>query len=224
MGLFVRVVAIVLASVLLIGFLLSMARTTLLNRRRRDPLLIAVTRFVHTIVKFLARNRNSDEEVARVTAWYLPLFALSMILTWFLVVLFGFAMIYWESGAEPTFFNSLVSSGSALSTLGFDTPSTPQGQVIGIIEGAFGLMIVIFFFSFIPGYQSTMQARDSRAAWLYARIGPTPTGIDVLLWLQQYTDDGTRDCFWADLGGSVSTDQGHPCADARSNHDAVQFL
>ncbi len=198
MGLFAHVFAIVLASVLLIGFLLSMARTTLLSQRRRDPLLNLVTRLVHAIVKLLAHNRKTSDDVASVTVWFLPLFSLGMIVTWFLIVLLGFAVIYWESAAEPTLFHGLISSGSALSTLGFDTPTTPQGQVIAIIEGAFGLMIVIFFFSFIPGYQSTMQARDSRVAWLYARVGPTPTGIDVVLWLQQLTDSGIRDDFWAD--------------------------
>ncbi|MBE2238241.1 MAG: two pore domain potassium channel family protein [Caldilineaceae bacterium] len=197
MDLLLRGIAILLVSVILITFLLSMARTTLLNRRRRDPLLSLATRFVHAIVVKLARKRKSDEDVARVTVWYMPLFVLILISIWFSVVLFAFAILYWESAAETTFFDSLISSGSALSTLGFDTPSTPQGQVIAIIEGAFGLMIVIFFFSFIPGYQSTMLARDVRTAWLYERVGPTPTGIDVLLWLYQNMAENEHDDFWA---------------------------
>ena len=197
MGVFGQLVAILIALVLVSGFLLSVARSTLLNGRRRDPVLNAVARLVHAIIKFLARNRSSDEDVARIIQWYLPLFTFFMIVTWFVVVMVGFAFMYWESGAETTYFDSLISSGSALSTLGFDTPSTSQGKVIAVVEGAFGLMIVIFFFSFIPGYQSAAQARDSRAAWLYARVGPMPTGVEVLLWYLQNTVDRTHDDFWA---------------------------
>jgi len=197
MGVFVQVVATLIALALVAGFLLSVARATLLNGPRRDPVLNGVARLVHAIIKFLARNRKSDEEVARITQWYLPLFAFFMIVAWFVVVMVGFAFMYWVSGAETTFFDSFISSGSALSTLGFDTPATPQGKMIAIVEGAFGLMIVIFFFSFIPGYQSAAQARDSRTAWLYTRLGPTPTGIEVLLWLLQNTAGGTQNDFWA---------------------------
>ncbi|HRA68395.1 MAG TPA: hypothetical protein PL187_20390, partial [Caldilinea sp.] len=196
MDLLLRGVAIVLASLILILFLLSMARTTLLNRRSRDPLLTLVTRFVHGIVKLLARNRRSNEGVASVTVWYLPLFMLTIILTWFLVVLVAFAILYWESGAEQTLGAALVSSGSALTTLGFDTPATIQGEIIAIAEGIFGLMIIIFLFSFVPGYQSTMLARDVRTDWLYTRVGSAPTAVNILLWLHQNTTEDTRADFW----------------------------
>src|SRR5262249_37691237 len=64
---------------------------------------------------------------------------------------------------------AFIASGSALSTLGFLTPPDKTGQLLAILEGAMGLGIVVFYFTFIPGYQTTIQARQIKVAWLYAR-------------------------------------------------------
>jgi hypothetical protein len=48
---------------------------------------------------------------------------------------------------------AVMASGSALSTLGFLTPPGIPGQLLAILEGAMGIGIVVFYFTFIPGYQ-----------------------------------------------------------------------
>ena len=40
----------------------------------------------------------------------------------------------------------------------------------------------MFLFTFVPGYQSTVLAREGRTAWLYARAGEPPTGVALLEW------------------------------------------
>jgi hypothetical protein len=64
---------------------------------------------------------------------------------------------------------AVIASGSALSTLGFLTPPGLAGQSLAILEGAMGLGIVVFYFTFIPGYQTSIQLRQAKVAWLYAR-------------------------------------------------------
>jgi hypothetical protein len=79
----------------------------------------------------------------------------------------------------------LLASGSALNTLGFATPTTIAGQWIAIPEGALGLGIVVFLFTFIPGYQAVIRAREDKTAWLYVRVGDPPSGAGMLVWCQQ---------------------------------------
>ena len=45
-----------------------------------------------------------------------------------------------------------------------------------------GLGIVVFLFTFIPGYQATIQARQVKVAWLYARLGAKPASFGIIEW------------------------------------------
>jgi hypothetical protein len=69
-----------------------------------------------------------------------------------------------------------------LSTLGFLTPSDTAGQMLAVVEGAMGLGIVVFYFTFVPGYQTTIQLRQVKVAWLYARGTPGLTNFTLLEW------------------------------------------
>jgi hypothetical protein len=45
-----------------------------------------------------------------------------------------------------------------------------------------GLGIVVFYLTFIPGYQTTIQSRQVRVAWLYARAGPGLKNFALVEW------------------------------------------
>ena len=45
-----------------------------------------------------------------------------------------------------------------------------------------GLGVVVFYFTFIPGYQTTIQLRQVKVAWLYARAGAGLTNFTLLEW------------------------------------------
>jgi hypothetical protein len=72
------------------------------------------------------------------------------------------------------------------------------GQLLAIPEGAFGLGIVVFFFTFIPGYQTTIQARETKVAWLYARAGADPTGFGFIEWMQRAGKADDLTAIWED--------------------------
>jgi hypothetical protein len=97
-------------------------------------------------------------------------------------VLVGFALLIWSFQAEHSFLKSIVASGSQLSTLGFLTPPDTGGQLLAILEGAMGLGVVVFYFTFVPGYQTTIQLRQVKVAWLYARAGAGLTNFTLVEW------------------------------------------
>jgi hypothetical protein len=51
------------------------------------------------------------------------------------------------------------------------------------VQGMIGLGIVVFVFTFIPGYLSSIQQRDDQVAWVYARSDGDPTGSALVEWL-----------------------------------------
>jgi hypothetical protein len=186
-----------LAGVALLGcFLLSASRAALVNRHCGDWIAHGVGRFVCSTVSRLAAARRHCDAVQDALAWILPLYILSLIVTWFLLVQSGFSLILWSSHVEPGLLKAFLASGSALSTLGFLTPDGAAGQLLAILEGAMGLGVVVFFFTFIPGYQSAIQTRELRIAWLYARSGVNPSGLAVIEWLQRSGNSAAASDVW----------------------------
>ena len=88
------------------------------------------------------------------------------------------------AGLEPRRASEMIASGSALSTLGFLTPPGIAGQLLAIPEGAMGLGIVVFYFTFIPGYQQAIQSREIKVAWLYARASSDLAKFYLVEWFQ----------------------------------------
>jgi len=194
--LLVRIGAVLAGVALLACFLLSAARAALVNRHRGDWIAHGVGRFVCSTVSRLAASRRHNDAVQDALAWILPLYILSLIVTWFLLVQSGFSLILWSSHIESGLLKAFLASGSALSTLGFLTPDGAAGQLLAILEGAMGLGVVVFFFTFIPGYQSAIQARELKIAWLYARSGVNPSSLAFVEWLQRSSQGADASEVW----------------------------
>jgi hypothetical protein len=178
----VRIAGSVLGLFLVFVFLRSALQVAILNRQRGDWLARQVGRLVYTGLRRHAGRRRDYGSVQDVLAWVLPLYMLLLIVVWFLLVQAGFSLLIWSSQAEHSLLHAVIASGSALSTLGFLTPPGIPGQLLAIPEGAMGLGIVVFYFTFIPGYQQAIQTREAKVAWLYARAGTGLTNFALVEW------------------------------------------
>lgn len=186
-----------LGDILLVGYFLKTVLATVLvtgpnGHWMASRLARAAFALVRRIGRWQSRVHREDTQ-----AWVLPVFMIMLIICWFVMALMGFAMVIWSLQAEHGVVPALIASGSALSTLGFLTPPDLSGRVLAIIEGAFGLGIVVFFFTFLPSYQSTVQARESKVAWLYARTGATPSATALLLWAHEERDPADLSAIWS---------------------------
>ncbi len=200
----IRVVAFLAGLLLTAFFLKSVSSTVLVNRQHGHWLARRIDRLAYSLVVSIGRRRRSYNAAQEAFAWLLPIYMLLLIVVWFLLAQLGFSLIIWSVEAEHSFGRAAIASGSALSTLGFMTPAEVPGQILAILEGAVGLGIVVFFFTFIPGYQSTVQLREARTAWLYARAGQRPAGFAFLNWAYRRWCIHGSDRFMGFLGRLVS--------------------
>jgi hypothetical protein len=190
----------VLTVILGLGFLFtilrSMIRIALINSHYRDLVARLTGRAVYTAARLRIGHKRDTRTVHAILLWFFPAYILSLIMVYFVGAMAAFTLLYWGTGAVDTWPRALLASGSALNTLGFATPTTSIGQWLAIPEGALGLGIVVFLFTFIPSYQTVVRSREDKTAWLYVRVGDQPSGVAVLEWCQRTRIAGNMREVW----------------------------
>jgi len=178
----VRTIVFAAGALVVVAFLRSMFRVALMNRHTHDLIAQATWRVVFRALSF--RIAAASDYALRQKRLFLifPGYVLGLIVVYFVGEMTGFALMYYATDAVADWQRAFIASGSALNTLGFATPTALAGQWLAIPEGAIGLGIIVFLFTFIPGYQSTVLSREGQTAWLYARAGAAPTGVALLEW------------------------------------------
>lgn len=185
MDISLRVIAVFIGFLCVFLYFRSIVRVMLLNRRERDFVEHGARFAAVSIVHAFAGSGHDYDRVQRVQAWVLPLFIFFAVTSWFLLVQLAFAFILWGLQIESPWLHAFSASGSALSTLGFMTPSDLRGEFLAIYEAAIGLAVIILLFTFVPGYQAAIQIRERKVGWLYARTGRRPTSSSLLESLQR---------------------------------------
>lgn len=184
---------------LVVFFFKSIIRVGVLNQRYQDPLAFWVGRGVLQLFRFrIAVLPSGKPRQNEVMTWYWPCCIIAIVATWFCLVTLGFALLNLAFRAEPSFAAAVIASGSSLSTLGFSTPGGLTGQFLAIIEGAIGLFIVVYLFTFLPGFQQLIYDRGARVEWIYARTGLHPAGVEILHWFYRNDRAGDLDGLWED--------------------------
>src|SRR4029077_15660744 len=136
-------------------------------------------RAVYMAVILRLRRERDTKTIHPLTGWVFPAYILSLIIVYFVGDMTGFAILYWGTRAVDTWHQAFIASGSGLNTLGFATPTNIVGQWLAIPEGALGLGIVVFLFTFVPSYQAVIRSREDKTSWLYVRTDGQPTGITL---------------------------------------------
>ncbi len=167
-----------------------------MNRHYRDLFAEVTGRGVHMAVALRLGKSRGAAAIHPVLVWFFPAYILLLTVEYFVGAMTAFGLLYWGTHAVDTWREAFIASGSALNTLGFATPKSLAGQWLSIPEGALGLGIVVFLFTFIPGYQAVIRTREDKTAWLYARSGDQPTGITLLEWCHQAGEGHNMRAVW----------------------------
>jgi hypothetical protein len=180
-----HIIVIIAGAGALLLIVKSMVHVAIMNRQDMDIVARLTSRTLHRMIALRVRASNNYEDSQRTLYWFLGAYVVSLIADYFIGAMIAFALLYWGAWAVPGWSKAFIASGSSLTTLGFATPSSPAGQWLAIPEGATGLGIVVFLFTFIPAFQSAINSRDDQTGWLYARIADFANQADLFAWFSQ---------------------------------------
>jgi hypothetical protein len=120
----IKVLAFLIGFVVIVLTLSSALSTLVLPRGVRSQLNRIVFGLLRHIFNFLLHFAKSYEARDAIMAYYAPLGLMLLLPTWYILILTGYAAIYWSLGAGDLFAVFRL-SGSSLFTLGFDISKTP---------------------------------------------------------------------------------------------------
>ncbi len=158
----------------------SSATKTLLIPRPAHPVLTAVVgRAVRTAYS-LATDRITDlKRRERILASAAPMFLISLLATWLLLLFVGFALLLWPL-AHGGFPVALRVSGSSLTTLGFDAPKGAAPTVIVLTAAASGLAVVALLIGYLPVLYAAFNRRETLVTMLEALADDPAWGPELL--------------------------------------------
>lgn len=148
---------------------------------RGIPARMASTVFI--AVRWLFRLRlgrsPSYERRDHVMAGYAPLSLLALALTWMVVVLSGYAAMFWAV-APHGLRQAFTTSGSSLFTLGFERPTDLPSIVLAFTEAGIGLGLLALVITYLPSLYNAFSRREAAVALLEVRAGSPPSGVEMI--------------------------------------------
>lgn len=176
----IRIFVFALGFVIVILTLSSAISTFVLPRAARSQLNRIVFGLLRRLIDFIAHFARSYRRRDAIMAYYAPLGLLFLLPTWYLLILTGYAAMYWALGVGDLFAVFRI-SGSSLFTLGFDISKTPIVTVFAFTEAMFGLMLVGLLIAYLPTMYSAFARREQAVNMLEVRAGSPPSALEMLL-------------------------------------------
>ncbi len=160
--------------------LFSAVSTFVLPRGVRSQLNRVVFGTLRRGFEFILHFVKSYERRDAIMAYYAPISVLLLLPAWYLLILLGYAAIYWSLGVGDLF-AVIRLSGSSLFTLGFDISKTPIVTVIVFSEAMLGLMLVGLLIGYLPTIYAGFSRREQAVNMLEVRAGSPPSALEMLL-------------------------------------------
>jgi hypothetical protein len=174
------VVGFVVGILLVLVVVDSAVRTFVLPRGVAVPYTTAVWVTIRRVFNLLTRPCKTYESRDAVMALYAPVTLLVLPLTWLILVMGGFVLMFHAVGVEG-WHRAFEASGSSLLTLGFTGPSGLPPTMLAFAEAALGLFLLALLISYLPTIYSAFSRREVLVAHMDARAGSPPSAVDLLV-------------------------------------------
>ncbi|HEU0291686.1 MAG TPA: hypothetical protein VFR47_03070 [Anaerolineales bacterium] len=169
------------AGLITVIFTLSSALSTfVLPRSARSQLNRIVFGLLRRIFEFILHLLKTYERRDAIMAYYAPIAIMLLLPVWYLLVLIGYAAMYWALGIGDVF-AALRLSGSSLFTLGFEISKTPIVTMLVFTEAMVGLMLVGLLIAYLPTMYAAFSRREQVVNMLEVRAGSPPSAAEMLL-------------------------------------------
>jgi hypothetical protein len=164
---------------LVVWTLYSAIRTIVLPRSANVLMTELLFRSVFALFRIRLRFADTYEERDRVMALFAPITLLLLPVSWIIMILLGYTVMFWGLGTRP-WFDAFFLSGSSLFTLGFMAVDDLPRTVLVFSEATIGLGLIALLISYLPSIYSAFSRRESAVAMLEARAGSPPTPVELI--------------------------------------------
>jgi hypothetical protein len=181
----------IVAIAMILGTLVDVFETIVLPRRvtQRFRLTNIFFRVTWPIWRFLARKISSRRRRENFLSLYGPLALISLLGTWTVILIVGFALIQWSLGSalvapekHVSFGTDLYMSGSTFFTLGYGdvVPSTGITRFFAVFEAGIGFGMLALVIGYLPVLYQAFSRREANISLLDARAGSPPSAVELL--------------------------------------------
>lgn len=157
----------------------SAVRTVVIPRAIAARLTRMVFLTMRTLFRLRARPGHPYERRDRVMALYAPVSLMVLVVVWESLVLAGYAGMYWGLGGRSVA-EAFSLSGSAVLTLGFQSPDGAAATALVFTEAAVGLILLALLITYLPSIYSVFSRRENMVAGMDLRGGTPPSGVEIL--------------------------------------------
>jgi hypothetical protein len=169
------------AGISIVIFTLSSALSTfVLPRAARSQLNRIVFGLLRRVFSFILHFAKSYPRQDAIMAYYAPIGLMLLLPTWYLLILLGYAAMYWALNIGDLFAVFRL-SGSSLISLGFDASETLFVTILVFSEAMIGLILVAMLIAYLPTMYSAFSRREQVVNMLEVRAGSPPSAVEMLL-------------------------------------------
>jgi len=146
-------------------------------RSRLNQLYFGVLLQIFDLISHLAKTFRRRDAIM---AYYAPLGLMLLLPLWYVLIAFGYTLMYWASGVS-SWSEAFRLSGSSMLTLGLSIPETLGVSVLVFSEAMLGLIMVALLIAYLPTMYSAFSRREQAVNMLEVRAGTPPTAEEMLL-------------------------------------------
>jgi hypothetical protein len=175
----IRALAVVLGGVVVVFTIGSAVKTVVLPRARPSRITRVVFRGLRVAFRLIAPPSMPFARRDRILGAYAPLGLMVLLASWLVLVLTGFAAIFWgleDRGVRAAF----ELSGSSLFTLGIARPREVGSTPLMFAEAGIGLFLLALLITYLPSIYASYSRREVGIAALEVRAGEPPSAKEMI--------------------------------------------
>jgi hypothetical protein len=176
----IHILVFLLGLLTVILTLSSALSTFVLPRAARSQLNRIVFGLLRRVFNFVLHFAKTYGRRDAVMAYYAPIGIMLLVPTWYVLILFGYAAMFWALGIGNLFAIFRL-SGSSLISLGFDASETLFVTILVFSEAMIGLILVAMLIAYLPTMYSAFSRREQVVNMLEVRAGSPPSAVEMLL-------------------------------------------
>ncbi len=171
----------ILAGIALIFFATGLAIRTFMVPDGAPPIFNRVVfRLTQAYFDLLTRFVRTDARRHQILSLYAPISLLAVLGTILALIGLGYTLTFYGIGIKP-FIRAFLFSGSALSTLGFESPGNNFWVIMfSAFEALTVATVVALLIGYLPNIYSSYQQREQAVRSLDDLAGTPPDGIKVI--------------------------------------------